>query len=615
MIAHFLSMRDAVALGVGLPAVLAVVLGGLVAFLVTLGVTPLVIRLARARAWIARSSADRWHSTPTALMGGIGIFIGVAAAVIVFVDLRSLLPVAAAATIMFVAGFVDDRVGLHPVFKLIIQLCAAGLLIAAGWSFELGAGRVVSVALTVFWILGITNAVNLVDNMDGLSSGIAAIAAVSLTAMALIAGAGGVALAGAAVAGAAAAFLRYNFKPARIFMGDCGSLFLGFAVAALAVMVQAELSIRGIPAVVMTALVLGVPIIDTTLVTLARALHNRPVSKGGLDHTSHRLVRSGLSEKQAVLLLYGLAALFAVLAPVFYASDIRLRVSLVIFALIGSVVFAGQIGSMNVYGDAPVQNGRRRIVSVVLTLPRELLGSAWKPFLAVIADVMIVTGAFVLSHHLRFETALTHTQEQFLLLSLPVLIGVRIPVFALFGFYRAIWRHAGAFDVARVVAAVTVTSIISYIGLGILHGFSSVSQGVLVIDWMAVTLGILLSRFGFRGLRSYLSAVSSVGRPVAVYGADDAGAETVRLLRSNAHELRPVAIVDTRREMKGQYLQGVRVIGGFDALAELCGSGGVSEVILPENSLSEEDREAVEKACRDAGVRFRSVGEATGHGG
>lgn len=600
------TLPSSVADASGLTIFLYAVAAAAAAFGLVAGLTPLVIRVARARGWVANPSADRWHSTPTALMGGIALFLGFAVTVLFMVPVGRYRLVFVAAVLMFTAGFVDDRIGLKPLLKLLVQFAAAGLLVGSGWRLETGLGEVFSVGLTVFWVLGITNAVNLVDNMDGLSSGIAGIAALSLAAMAMIAGAGALAVTAAAVTGAAGGFLLYNFKPARIFMGDCGSLFLGFVLAALAVMIQAELGMRGLNAIGMMVLVLGVPILDTTLVTVVRSLHNRPVSQGGRDHTSHRLVHAGLSEKQAVLLLYGLAAVFAVLAPIFYASDVRLRVSLTVFTFLGAVIFAVQIGTLEVYEKS---DGRRSWVAAVLMFPRLLLGPAWKPALAIVADVLIVGAAFVLAHHLRFESALTASQERFLLMSLPVVVGVSIPVFALFGFYRAIWRHAGAYDVAWVVVAVSLAVAGGFVGLGLMHGFGSVSRGVIVISWMAIVLGVIFSRFGFRGLRSWLTAASRAGSPVVVYGAGDEGASTLRILRTEASGslLRPVAVVDDAPGSRGRSLHGVPVMGGLDALPALIRDAGVTELVLPTNHICPEERDRIIRACRDVGLSCRTV--------
>jgi UDP-GlcNAc:undecaprenyl-phosphate GlcNAc-1-phosphate transferase len=173
-------------------------------------------------------------------------------------------------------------------------------------------------------------------------------------------------------------------------------------------------------------------------------------------------------------------------------------------------------------------------------------GTGQQPVLQLV-DASILAAAFILAHFLRFEDGLTPSRLVFLRRSLPLVILLRLPVFAIFGLYRAVWRHAGALDILRIVTAVTLGTAAAYVGLGLLHGFYSFSRGVLFIDWMAVILALIISRFGFRGLRSYLTALSRRGVPVAVYGAGEDGALTLAtppLARSR----RPVAIVDDRKE-------------------------------------------------------------------
>ena len=577
---------------------------------VVAALTPAVIALARWRGWVARPSADRWHRRSTVLMGGIAIYLGAAAAVLLLSGRQVPIAFAAAATLMFVAGLADDRLRLSPPIKVVLQLAAAVVFLSSGQFFDIAAPQWVAVPFTLFWLLGITNGMNLIDNMDGLAGGVAAIVALALGVMALIARAPALAVAAFAVAGAAGGFLVYNFKPARIFMGDCGSLFLGFALAALAVMVQNALEIRGLLAVFMTAMILGVPILDTTLVTVVRTLNGRPVSRGGRDHTSHRLVSAGLSETQAVLLLYAVAAVFALLAVIFYLSDVRLRVSILIFTALGAGILGVQLAAENVYeGVAPGQGRPSMLLVRLFKLPRAILGAHWKPAFAVLVDAVLLVATFVLAHFLRFEDGVTPEREMFLIRSLPIVVLVRLPLFILFGLYRAVWRHAGALDILRIVAAVSAGTVGAYVGLGLLHGFPAVSRGVMVIDWMAVVLGLVITRFGFRGLRSYLVSLSRLGAPVAVYGAGEDGVLTLRYLRRYARELgiRPVAIIDDQEGERGHFLQGLRVLGGLDRLAALKAGYNVSELILPDNHLDAEARSRIQKACRKAGLGCRTL--------
>jgi len=544
-------------------------------------------------------------------MGGIAIYLGAAVAITLLAGRQIVAAFATSASLMFLAGLIDDRRKMSPATKILVQLAASAVFVSLGHSFDVGASGWFAVPLTVFWLLGITNGLNLIDNMDGLAGGVSAIAGLALGAMALIAKAPVLAVAAFAITGAAAGFLLYNFHPARIFMGDCGSLFLGFALASLAVLVQKALPIRGLLAVFMIAMILGVPILDTTLVTVIRTLYGRPVSQGGRDHTSHRLVSLGLSEKQAVLLLYAAAALFGLLGVVFYLSDVRLRISILIFTILAAGLLGVELGAENVYQKSPAAEKKRHspILARILRLPRAVLGPRWKPVLAVLVDASILVASFVLAHFLRFEDGLTPARKAFLLRSLPFVVLLRLPLFALFGLYRAVWRQAGALDILRIIAAVTSGGIVAFVGLGLLHGFSAVSRGVLVIDWMAVILALVVTRFGFRGLRSYLTYLSHRGAPVAIYGAGEDCALTLAYLRRCAQELgmRPVVIVVDRKEERRHALQGLRILAGLDGLRSFKKRYKLSGLILPDNHLDANARDRIKAACRAAGLTCRTL--------
>ena len=324
--------------------------------------TPVVMRVARWGGWVARPAADRWHDRrAVALMGGIAIFAAAALAV-AFSGVAASLPwpVGAAATLLFAVGVADDLRGLSPRAKLLAQVAAAVLTVYAGVLFWESGPFWLSAPLTFLWVIGITNAFNLIDGMDGLAAGTGAIAAVTLALIAvhlrLPEPAGGA----AAIAGAAAGFLLYNTYPARVFMGDGGSLFLGYALAAVAVAVQNGGAGAARPgAVLVPAVVLAVPIFDVVLVTVLRVAHDRPVAQGGTDHSMHRLAFLGLSERQTVRFLYGVSAGLGAVALLFYTNAILLFSALVLAALGALVVLGSHIGRASVYeeshenGDAP----------------------------------------------------------------------------------------------------------------------------------------------------------------------------------------------------------------------------------------------------------------------
>src|SRR5882724_4943039 len=286
------------------------------AFISSLLLTPIVRAVARYRGWVAQPKSDRWHKKPTAMLGGMAIWLSVIIAYTVFVRLgvvpRSIYGsvIVTASTFLFLIGLVDDLIHTKPYQKLIGQIMGSAFVLYYGLSLPWTRSVSVNLAITIFWLIGITNAINLLDNMDGLAAGIAAIASCFLTMNFIVSGQPAEALMMAVFAAGLLGFLVYNSNPASIFMGDCGSLFIGFFLASAALVNLAGGRSRSfLPVLVVPILVLFVPIFDTTFVTVLRKLSGRAASQGGRDHTSHRLVALGMSERYAVWMLYGFAGL------------------------------------------------------------------------------------------------------------------------------------------------------------------------------------------------------------------------------------------------------------------------------------------------------------------
>jgi UDP-GlcNAc:undecaprenyl-phosphate GlcNAc-1-phosphate transferase len=278
--------------------------------------TPLVRALARKRGVVARPRSDRWHQKPTALLGGIAIF-GASFPTLEVIGLR--IPhgraILGACMLLFATGLVDDLRRLRPYQKLLGQVVGAAWVVWDGLTLSWTGWPALDVPITLFWLVGITNALNLLDNMDGLATGIAILAACVRGILFWLHGQPDEALLLAGFAAVLAGFLVYNTNPASIFMGDSGSLFIGFFLASTALLHASDRpGEASLAETVVPILILAVPIFDTTFVTIARKRAGRAISEGGRDHTSHRLVAIGLSERWAVRVLYGLAALGGSLA-------------------------------------------------------------------------------------------------------------------------------------------------------------------------------------------------------------------------------------------------------------------------------------------------------------
>ena len=286
--------------------------------------TPLVRRLAIAVGILDRPEARKMHREPMPLLGGLAVAAGLAAGCLlayVLPDHRvpgmPLAGLGIGALLMVGLGVYDDARGADARLKLSVQTLAALVVIASGnrigiltnpfgGTWDLGA---LSVPVTILWIVGITNAMNLIDGLDGLAAGIGAIVAATLFAAAIPDATSFVPVAALALSGASAGFLRSNFPPARIFLGDTGSLLVGFVIAVLGM--QGSFKGTTALALVVPIIALGIPVADTALAILRRGRQRRHLFQADREHLHHRLVRIGLSQRQAVLVLYWISIFLA----------------------------------------------------------------------------------------------------------------------------------------------------------------------------------------------------------------------------------------------------------------------------------------------------------------
>lgn len=294
--------------------------------------TPAIRRMALRLGLIAVPRADRAHSEPTAMLGGVAIYLGTTVALLLvgigarsflrgWGNLGELAGILAGATLAGAVGLWDDRARLRPLVKLLAQFAAVAVLILSGVTIQLPVPQPVNIALTVCWVLYVTNAVNFSDNMDGVAAGISGVAAAFFTLIAAMNGQYLVSALAAAVMGASLGFLRYNLPLPRatIFMGDAGALFLGVTLAALGIKLRFPANVNYVTWMV-PVLVLGVPLFDTTMVFISRYRRRVSLMQGGVDHLSHRLSRLGFGVLGSALALdmvgaaLGLAAMFVMQA-------------------------------------------------------------------------------------------------------------------------------------------------------------------------------------------------------------------------------------------------------------------------------------------------------------
>lgn len=336
-----------------------VILALAVAFFVSFATTPMVISLAhKVNALDVPKDARRMHKKPTPLLGGLAIFYGFIVSVICFVILDTeMAGILIGSTIIIVVGIIDDITDMKAIIKLLCQIIAAAVVVYSGVRIEHFANPFygwfgppylvlnfwVSVAITIFWIVGVCNAVNLIDGLDGLAVGVSSISSICMLAFTLLSQNLNVAILAAAVAGACFGFLPYNFNPAKIFMGDTGALFLGFILGCISV--QGFLKLSAIISFAIPILLLGLPIFDTIIAIFRRVLTGRSPMSPDRGHLHHRLMDMGFSQKQTVAILYTLTAVLCLTAVVIsikgYMRGLFLIISVMVIIL-ASLKLMGQ---------------------------------------------------------------------------------------------------------------------------------------------------------------------------------------------------------------------------------------------------------------------------------
>jgi UDP-GlcNAc:undecaprenyl-phosphate GlcNAc-1-phosphate transferase len=543
--------------------------------------------LAHRVGFVAKPRAERWHRKPTALAGGVGIYAAFLAGTLIGGGTLPWLLVGASA--MFVLGFVDDVVHMKPYAKLIGQVVIAALAVVAGPVLPWTSVAIVNQAISFFWIIGITNALNLLDNMDGLAAGIACVAALFQAIFFLIQHQQAEAACAAALFSALLGFLVFNWNPASIFMGDCGALFLGYVLASLAMRSSYGRSRELLATIAVPVLVMLVPIFDTTFVTLTRILRGRPVSQGGRDHTSHRLVTLGMSERTAVSTLIGIGltgGTVAVLARVGMRSGVWVGAPLIAVALVFLGIHLARTDQpaevpdrVNLLSSLTAFGYRRRVFEVLL-------------------DAVLAMVAFLTAFLLRFDGAIPAPVQQSVARVFIVVVATKLTALYLMRAYDGLWRYAGIRDLLLLGRAAVSGSAAVIVIVGLWLRFDALSRGALVIDGLVFAALLTASRVSFRLLRVLIAppaaAPDSGSTRVLLWGAGDLGVQIARALSEHLSEgLTPIGFVDDDPKKKGRLVNGLRVHGDCGAIAGLLDSGAANLVVVTSLRISAERIAAV----------------------
>jgi len=591
----------------------------LAAFFLCLLITPLIRHIAVKGNIVARPRDDRWHKRPTALLGGVSLFVSLMAVwhlALFKLDLlsstRALIPLAIGCLAIFLLGLADDLFEINPQHKLVGQIIIASLLVLFGFQVQWFTSRTANLVISIFWIVGITNAFNLLDNMDGLSAGIAFIAGLFLFLSRVFSGLEGILpalLILSVLLGCLLGFLIYNFHPASIFMGDSGSLLIGFLIGGLTTeasgLIIGRQSGHLVFVLAVPVLILFIPILDTGFVSLMRKISGRPIAMGGQDHSSHRMVAIGFSETKAVLTLYGFAGTSGILALAVGRLAFEVSVVLVVVYLLFIVFFWITLARVKVYQEESViHESKKRSLTPLLfeiTYKRRLF--------EVLLDLVLIPLAYWISYLLRFEGSAYGDNFSVFIESLPIVVACQLFAFFLFGVYRGIWQYVGMRDVIIFGKAITAGAVLSVlVNLG-LYRFMGFSRTVFVIYWFILFVLVTASRFSYRLIdEATPKEAMKKGKRALIYGAGAGGQLVMQEIEGNRNlGLALVGFIDDDRGKQNKRFLGYPVFGGKESFHEVIRKHRITELIVSFRSIDREAMNFLKKDCMALGVNLSKL--------
>jgi UDP-GlcNAc:undecaprenyl-phosphate GlcNAc-1-phosphate transferase len=545
---------------------------------------------------------DRWNERTTPTMGGIAI----AAATVVGFGAIALHPaplllpdswlfVLLAALAMFVVGLFDDQLQLSPMAKLVSSLAIGAFLVFALAGAE-PAGALPSgyTLIGTVWFAGVCHALNLLDNMDGLATGVAMIAAVFLAALLGMPLGVPLVVLLAALAGSALGFLFWNRPPARLFMGDCGSLFIGSLLAGASLVPIFHTRVAFVSPAVLVVLIMVVPLFDTGFVLVLRRLAGRPATKGGTDHVSHRLVSLGFSARSAVRILYLLGLAGGLTAwGLAWGSVVEPMTPVV-------AIFAIAVTLLGIYLARVQAYDAKDFVA--------LQKSSFAPFLKdlafrwhageVMLDLVLITICYYAAYRIRFDGQNLSEFLGYFTATLPVVIGCKVAALYMSGLYQRSWVTFGLRDIMAVLRGVVTGSLLSIAATYYLYRGTGTSRLAFLLDAVLLIVAILATRASFQAMNLVAHTRSKKSRRVLIYGAGDLGQMFARALRANPDwTMNAVGFIDDDPMKRRRWIAGLPVRGGLDDLETMMSRYHIEEIIISSPSINGSVEARLREVC------------------
>jgi UDP-GlcNAc:undecaprenyl-phosphate GlcNAc-1-phosphate transferase len=564
-------------------------------------VSALVRRIDLQLGLVVAPRPDRWHQRPTPTYGGLGVLAGLlAGAAAGGAVSMATAPVLVSGAALFAIGWYDDWAPMSAIAKMVTSLAVAAFFVMTLTGFI---GTPLQASLTIGAILAfaaVDNAINLLDNMDGLAGSVAAVAAVGL-AVTFRAELGPAFVAVlVALSGGLAGFLWWNRPPARLFMGNCGSLCIGGVIAACATLAVARAGT--FRAFVAAVLILVVPIFDSAFVLLLRRLAGRSTTRGNIDHTSHRLVAAGFTERAALVSLLGLGACGAGAGYVAGGSSGSAWLLASVFA-VALALLGVALARVPAYGGEDF----RALQSASFGPLLNDLTFRWHAG-EVLLDMVLITICYYASYRVRFAgDALTAFLASFSR-SLPAIVGCQLAALYASGLYSRMWSTFGLHDVSTVVRAVASGVVLSVLTVTYAFKFEAFSRSVFIIDAVLLAVAIVATRSSMQVFGQLAARSDPRRRRVAIYGAGTRGQLLVReFVANDAWNRIPVAFIDDDRWKRARRIVGVPVRGGADDLDAILAESAVEELLISTPAIDAALEARVRATCERRGVKVRRL--------
>jgi UDP-GlcNAc:undecaprenyl-phosphate/decaprenyl-phosphate GlcNAc-1-phosphate transferase len=573
-------------------------------FLLALLLSAILVPVCRSVAFRLGYALDRSQpgTKPKALFGGVALALalfGSAATVGVIGAVPVLLSCSA---ILFAVGLASDLFTLKPYTKLVAILAVASVFLVFDYRLYWAESVILDSLVTLFWIVAVTSAFNLLDNMDGLCAGITLIAGTAfLFTIAPIPPDGPLLLEAqylVTLLGAVAGFLIYNSHPASIAMGESGSLMLGLNMAAMTLQIAPGRGSDLLSIIAVPVLLLLIPIVDAALVA-TRRLTARPADSHALpDHSSHQLVAMGLSERAAVHLLWVLSAISGAIGVAAGQSWQGIADVIAAMFTISMILFAVYLARLRVHNAA-------KPGGVAAVMPLGLASGSRRRLVEVLLDLLLISVAYYGAFRLRFDAAGWVSNFVFFRQSFPIVLGIQLLALLGVGAYRGAWRYFSLSDGVTFVKAVFLGMISAQAAILYLYRFEGYSPAIFIVYGMFLLLLLSGSRASFRLLSEFIQRQRSTGRRLLIYGAGDAGSIAVRhLLNDAGYAYRIIGFIDEDIRKHNMRVHGYGVIGGYDHLVGMIMSDQVDAVAITQETPSTQSLAAL---CAMYGVSLHRL--------